>query len=150
MAGRAPWGEGGICMSIRYKTTTLNGKPILSHRKVWIQEYGKIPDGFHVHHKNDDRFDNKLENLELISASDHCRLHSLGRPAWNKGIKYGETDGYKKSMAVRKENRARVCAETFALWQQSGLTQTSVAEQLGISRRQVCDRLRSHRRNVDL
>jgi hypothetical protein len=30
----------------------------------------------HVHHINGNRTDNRLENLELLSASEHHRLHA--------------------------------------------------------------------------
>jgi len=33
----------------------------------------------HVHHLNHDRSDNRIENLIIISASDHARLHISGR-----------------------------------------------------------------------
>lgn len=131
-------------MAARYKTTTLNGKPILSHRKVWVEINGEIPDGMHVHHKNDNKFDNRIENLELMTAAAHTVLHSKGREAWNKGIEYGKTAAYKKSNANRKANYEKLCEETFRLWK-DGRTQNEVAEFLGVSRRQVCYRLRAYR-----
>ena len=136
-------------MAARYKTTTLNGKPILSHRKVWILNYGPIPKGHHIHHKNGDRFNNRIENLGIMSAAEHCAHHSRGRRPWNKGLKYGETEAYKKGNRRRNENYAKVCEKTYSLWK-SGLTQAEVARVCGISRRHVCDRLRSHRINCGI
>jgi len=49
---------------------------IKEHHWVWEQHNGrKVPAGFHIHHKNHDRLDNRIENLELISAVEHGRLH---------------------------------------------------------------------------
>ena len=47
----------------------------LEHRKVWHDANGPIPPGHHVHHRNRDRGDNRLANLELVEASDHLRKH---------------------------------------------------------------------------
>jgi hypothetical protein len=49
------------------------------HRLIWEAAHGPIPPGFHVHHVNRNKTDNRLENLALISASEHSRLHSTTR-----------------------------------------------------------------------
>ncbi len=46
------------------------------HRVVWVEHNGAIPKGYHVHHRNHDRGDNRVENLELMRGSDHNRHHS--------------------------------------------------------------------------
>ena len=58
-----------------YKGSSINGRSELEHRRVWRKAFGEIPKGFHIHHKNGDKKDNRLENLELISASEHTKLH---------------------------------------------------------------------------
>ncbi len=47
------------------------------HRDVWEAAHGPIPRTHHIHHKNKDRSDNRLENLESIEARDHLRMHGL-------------------------------------------------------------------------
>ena len=32
-----------------------------------------------VHHKNEDKRDNRIENLEILSRSEHARLHQTGK-----------------------------------------------------------------------
>ena len=49
------------------------------HRVVWEHYNGAIPEGYHVHHRNGDRSDNRLENLELLSASEHASHHGRER-----------------------------------------------------------------------
>ncbi len=48
---------------------------IRAHRWVWLQIHGIIPKGYHIHHKNDDKSDNRIENLELIERSRHLSHH---------------------------------------------------------------------------
>lgn len=47
----------------------------LESRWMWEREYGTIPDGYDVHHKNHDRSDNRLENFELQSKPEHNAHH---------------------------------------------------------------------------
>jgi hypothetical protein len=45
------------------------------HRVVWEFFNGKIPKGKHIHHINENSWDNRLENLELIECSKHLSEH---------------------------------------------------------------------------
>src|SRR5262245_26989287 len=45
------------------------------HRIVWREAHGEIPKSYHVHHRNGDRTDNRLENLELMSWHAHGKIH---------------------------------------------------------------------------
>jgi hypothetical protein len=49
-------------------------------RLVW-EYYGDTPleDGDHVHHKNEDYTDNRIENLERMNIVDHNRMHTSER-----------------------------------------------------------------------
>jgi hypothetical protein len=51
-----------------------------AHIFVWEAEFGPVPVGYHVHHRNGVSYDNRLINLQLMSASDHIILHTSGRP----------------------------------------------------------------------
>lgn len=48
---------------------------IRAHRWVWISVHGIIPKGYHIHHKNENKSDNRIENLELIEQGRHYRHH---------------------------------------------------------------------------
>jgi hypothetical protein len=56
-----------------------NGKRIIKDRAIWVweQHYGIIPRGYEVHHKNGDRKDNNIENLELLEENEHEDLHKF-------------------------------------------------------------------------
>ena len=53
--------------------TKVNGKTINAnvHRLVWLHFYGEIPNGLTINHKNGNKHDNRLENLELWSHVDN-------------------------------------------------------------------------------
>lgn len=46
------------------------------HLEVWAQAHGPIPEGFEIHHRDHDRSNNALSNLELLDGSEHARLHA--------------------------------------------------------------------------
>ena len=48
------------------------------HREIWMAAHGPIPKGYHVHHINGDKSDNRLENLTLMSNADHSAYHYDG------------------------------------------------------------------------
>lgn len=65
----------------------LSTKRIGEHRKrlhvyVWESINGEIPKGYHVHHKDENKRNNELDNLELITAHEHLSLHSKERADW--------------------------------------------------------------------
>lgn len=45
------------------------------HRMVWEEANGEIPEGYVIHHKDENPQNNNLSNLELISAYDHQSKH---------------------------------------------------------------------------
>lgn len=54
---------------------------VYEHRLIMEGVLGRfLEKDEHVHHKNSLRWDNRLENLEILRASDHCkRTHKDGR-----------------------------------------------------------------------
>ncbi len=43
------------------------------HRIEWIAFNGDIPEGMQVNHINEDKTDNRLENLNLMTPTENCR-----------------------------------------------------------------------------
>lgn len=59
----------------------------LMHRYVWEKEHGVIPKGWDIHHLNEDRADNRIENLECLPKSEHTRKYSPHNNQYTKGRK---------------------------------------------------------------
>lgn len=64
-----------------YQSGQKDGAERLLHRRVWIEHHGNIPDDFHVHHRNGDWTDNRIENLSAVSSFDHHSEHMRERMA---------------------------------------------------------------------
>jgi len=57
---------------------TRGGSESYEHREIWTQANGPIPAGHVVHHADGNSLNNRLENLELMSNSEHTRYHKRG------------------------------------------------------------------------
>lgn len=57
-----------------YRATSRSGH-ISLHRYKYEKEVGKIPIDYDIHHKDGNKQNNELNNLECISKSDHTRLY---------------------------------------------------------------------------
>ncbi len=49
------------------------------HRMIWEHLYGTIPEGHQIHHKDGNKLNNSVKNLECLSKSDHMHLHATMR-----------------------------------------------------------------------
>lgn len=52
---------------------------IKEHHYIWLKAGRKIPNGYQLHHINENKLDNRLENLKLMTNSEHGKLHYKNR-----------------------------------------------------------------------
>ena len=94
-----------------YPTIFVNGKNVLLHRYIWEKFNGEIPEGFQIHHKDKNKLNWSVENLELVKSSDHQRNHavenSLGKGNKGKLKRHssGFCDGAKSVVLIKDGER---------------------------------------------
>ena len=59
-----------------YKSRWANGKNNSEHKVVYEQNFGPVPVGFHVHHRDENSWNNDPSNLEVLPGLEHRRIHA--------------------------------------------------------------------------
>jgi hypothetical protein len=63
-----------------YGRVSVQQRPLvwaMAHRMVWIAAHGLIPGSLQINHVNKRKWDNRLENLELVTSAGNVR-HAAG------------------------------------------------------------------------
>lgn len=66
-----------VYMNGKYPAICIDGKNQYLHRYVWEQANGPIPKNMVVHHKDFNRGNWELNNLELLTRAEHITLHKI-------------------------------------------------------------------------
>jgi hypothetical protein len=74
--GKARINNEGYYVISGTKNENYRGK--LLHRLIWEKYNGPISKGYHIHHIDDNKLNNRLNNLECLSDSAHSSLHRKG------------------------------------------------------------------------
>lgn len=59
-----------------YRHCFSKGNPIFLHRYVWEFYNGKIPEGYEIHHKDWNKSNNDISNLEMLTEVEHHKIHN--------------------------------------------------------------------------
>ncbi|MDX2813416.1 HNH endonuclease signature motif containing protein [Streptomyces sp. PA03-5A] len=92
----------------------------LLHRAVWAHAHGPIPEGIHIHHKDGDRANNDLGNLEPMTEADHLRLHKA-TPVGATAADSETRSRYRKEEWVRRQPSTVTCAECGTDFESTGV-----------------------------
>lgn len=82
------WGQGAIYLNTIWGIATINNNGYLEinqslkgntgkklHRLIYEHVKGKIPQGYEIHHKDGDKLNNSIENLEALTPYEHRQRH---------------------------------------------------------------------------
>ena len=64
-----------VYMNGAYPAVSIHGENRHVHRLQWEKHFGKIPTGYVVHHKDGDKCNWNIDNLELLSRGSHLSQH---------------------------------------------------------------------------
>ena len=84
-----------------------------TYRTIWEKEYGKIPDGYEIHHKDGNRKNNSIENLMCVSLEEHYNIH------YKQGD-YLACAIMSKRMGLTKEERKEIHKRAMSVRDQTG------------------------------
>lgn len=77
-------------------------------RLVWFAVNGPIPEGMEINHKNHDRADDRIENLELVTRAENNRYRNKQKnnTTGYKGVSwYKEQNKFKTEIRVNRKKK---------------------------------------------
>lgn len=128
----------------RISSSIEGNRSKLLHRVIWENYYkATLLKQAHIHHKNGDKKDNRIENLELISPAEHNKLHFTGK---KQGINHKLTNSKSKKSTgyfrVYKQKSAS-CKQGFIYvyrWSENGVRKRILSVDLDKLKKRVLER----------
>jgi len=141
----------GTIGSTKRKRIQYKGNHMHLSEKLFCIELGvvKLPRSLMVHHIDGNPRNDSIDNLALMTYTAHNRLHSKDREIWNKGLTVETSKKWRDTIDKAQKNREKTFFKKFNQaykLRESGLTLQQIADEQGISRRQVSDRLNGYQR----
>lgn len=89
------------------------------HRRIWVDHFGEIPKGYHIHHKDEDPGNNDINNLECLSPKQHRAKHKMWGGRRDESLKHMKVMNARASEWHKsEEGRAWHSAHGIKIWGQ--------------------------------
>jgi len=76
------------------------------HRYIYTQHNGTIPEGYVVHHDNEDKLDNSPKNLIAMTRGEHQKLHNIGN-TYSLGKKKPHSNEHKRKLSIAQQGNCK-------------------------------------------
>jgi hypothetical protein len=95
---------------------------IRAHVWVWKYHNGNIPKGYHIHHKDENKSNNFIENLEILTSFEHLSKHASKIENKERSVKWCNeirplTKIWHKSEEGRKWHKEHAKIFYFGKWE---------------------------------
>lgn len=122
-----------------FLTKTKNGKTqnFHLHRVIYETFVGEIPEGYIIHHKDENKQNNAVSNLLMVSAEDHVRIHFTGKPSWNKGLKTPPESHKKQWITRHKKYSTETRDKNIFEDKRNGMTLKELSSKYKLCTRQI-------------
>ena len=101
-----------------------NKPPFSLHRQIWIDNFGEIPEGYVIHHKDENTLNNSINNLECIEFRKHCSNHMLKEDRREKSRENGKKQS-ERIVRQLKEWRTNNPELSKQIYSENGKTQST-------------------------
>jgi len=113
---------------VYYKSIRVNGEKKDLHRHVMEKALGrKLMPNEDVHHINENPFDNRIENLQILSHAEHSKLHKC-------------QGGYSPRIDRRKLNSGQV--KEIKRLHTNGFSSRKIAARYGVDKNVILNIIR--------
>ena len=108
------WGKKADGRCFTYYWEGERRRYIYRYQVVWIRAYGEIPKGMVIHHIDEDRANDDLSNLQLMTRNGHNSYHM------DEEQKRVMVEGKGREYGTKREWVCQTCGATFEKYRRAG------------------------------